>query len=493
MDDLVPISVTSYNCRGYNDLKNIYIKTLLPKASVLFLQEHWLSERQLCKLGDIDSNYLFSAVSGFDSSDVLSGRPYGGCAILWRSDISAEVKIIDTSSRRVCAIRMTTAQLRLLLISVYMPFEGDDRKTDEFADQLSIIEGIISSNPDCHVVVGGDFNVDLSRTWTHTAMLESFCTNLNLIVALRHEKCHIDYSYQFNMCRFNVLDHFLLSSNLYNKSIDELCVLHDADNLSDHEPIVLQLLLDTRCVDFVDKVHTPCVSWAKATANDLLYYRTVLNQTLQNVHLPTDALLCNDMNCSSTFHFQQLNEYAAAVTDACLSAAETAIPHTCRRQDSGRIAGWSEHVQPLREKSLFWHKLWLDCDRPRSGAVADSMRRTRAAYHYAIRKVKRNEEHIVSERVADALLHNNARNFWSEIKRMRSSRSGVGRTVDDQTEPSSIARLFADNYRELYIVCHMMSMKCNVLAKISVACCLPTSRLVIVFLPVMMSWMPFCI
>ena len=82
MVDLVPNNVTSYNCRGYNDLKNIYIKTVLPKASVLFLQEHWLSERQLCKLGDIDSNYLFNAVSGFDSSDVLSGRPYGGCAIL---------------------------------------------------------------------------------------------------------------------------------------------------------------------------------------------------------------------------------------------------------------------------------------------------------------------------------------------------------------------------------------------------------------------------
>ena len=90
-------------------------------------------------------------------------------------------------------------------------------------------------------------------------------------------------------------------------------------------------------------------------------------------------------------------------------------------------------------KSLFWHKLWLDCDRPRSGAFADSMRRTRVAYHYAIRKVKRNEEHIVSERVADALLHNNVRYFWSEIKRMRSSRSGVSRTVDYQTEPSSIA------------------------------------------------------
>ena len=86
----------------------------------------------------------------------------------------------------------------------------------------------------------------------------------------------------------------------------------------------------------------------------------------------------------------------------------------------------------------------------RAGAVADSMRRARAAYHYAIRKVKHNEDNIISEKVADAILDNNSRNFWSEIKRIRSSRSGSSRTVDDQTDPSSIARVFAENYRELY-------------------------------------------
>jgi len=56
---------------------------------------------------------------------------------------------------------------------------------------------------------------------------------------------------------------------------------------------------------------------------------------------------------------------------------------------NGRIAGWSEYVQPYKEKSMFWHTLWVNCGRPRSGAVADCMRRTRAAYHYAIRGVKK--------------------------------------------------------------------------------------------------------
>jgi len=117
--DLIPSSITSYKCRGFNHSKINYIRTLLPKAFVVFLQEHWLSKGQLCTLGDINGNYLLNAVSGSDSSEVLSVRPFGGCAILWRSDMNADVKIIDTSSRRMCAIKMITAQVRLLFINVY--------------------------------------------------------------------------------------------------------------------------------------------------------------------------------------------------------------------------------------------------------------------------------------------------------------------------------------------------------------------------------------
>lgn len=94
--------------------------------------------------------------------------------------------------------------------------------------------------------------------------------------------------------------------------------------------------------------------------------------------------------------------------------------------------------------------MWLECGRPRTGAVADSMRRTRAAYHYAIRAVKRDQDKIINERLAESILNNSSRNFWSEIKRIRSNKSGTSRIVDGQTECISIAKLFAVKYRDLY-------------------------------------------
>ena len=75
---------------------------------------------------------------------------------------------------------------------------------------------------------------------------------------------------------------------------------------------------------------------------------------------------------------------------------------------------------------------------------------TRAAYHYGIRQLKKNENLIVRERVAEAILSDGGRNFWSEIKRIRSHKSSNSRIVDGQTDVSAIARLFAAKYRELY-------------------------------------------
>ena len=54
------------------------------------------------------------------------------------------------------------------------------------------------------------------------------------------------------------------------------------------------------------------------------------------------------------------------------------------------VPGWDEYVAHFREKSIFWHKMWLDCGQPHSGVVAEIMRRTRATYHYAISHVKKN-------------------------------------------------------------------------------------------------------
>ena len=64
--------------------------------------------------------------------------------------------------------------------------------------------------------------------------------------------------------------------------------------------------------------------------------------------------------------------------------------------------------------------------------------------------MKRDEGKIRNERLADSIISNNTRDLWSEIKLIRSNKCGPSRTVDGRTEGISIAKLFADKYKDLY-------------------------------------------
>jgi hypothetical protein len=215
---------------------------------------------------------------------------------------------------KVCTIRMFNNIFRLVLVNVCMPYEEDGDMTADFADQL--IERLVNSNSDCHVIAGGDYNVDFSRDRIHTAMLASLCDDKGLNPVVHHDKCSIHYTYNFDKCKFSILDHFLLSGNTFNKSIGCAYVIHDVYSISDHEPITLQLLLEAKHTGFCDRIHTSHVSWVKAV---------VLSRCIK---IPTDALLCTDSQCHNFAHFQSVNKYAREITDACIDAGQATIPHS---------------------------------------------------------------------------------------------------------------------------------------------------------------------
>jgi hypothetical protein len=96
-----------------------------------------------------------------------------------------------------------------------------------------------------------------------------------------------------------------------------------------------------------------------------------------------------------------INAYAYQIIEACAAATAVAISIPCAR-GMDRVAGWKEFVEPVRQHSLFWHRMWSDCGRPHTGTVADIMRRTCAAYHCAVRRV--NERTTIRQRFAEVTL-----------------------------------------------------------------------------------------
>jgi len=107
-----------------------------------------MTEKQLGELGLIKENVSYTGSSWFDNSVILKGRPYGGCTILWKSTILANVVPLYVNSRRICAVRVYSSNWKLLLVNVYMPYENDSVSTEEFAQLLSVFDDIIITYSD---------------------------------------------------------------------------------------------------------------------------------------------------------------------------------------------------------------------------------------------------------------------------------------------------------------------------------------------------------
>ena len=66
----------------------------------------------------------FMHIYGMHECDMVLGRPYGRCVILWGKDIKYKVSTIFLDSRRVCAILLELNGKRCFIINVYMPCDS---------------------------------------------------------------------------------------------------------------------------------------------------------------------------------------------------------------------------------------------------------------------------------------------------------------------------------------------------------------------------------
>ena len=107
-----------------------------------------------------------------------------------------------------------------------------------------------------------------------------------------------------------------------------------------------------------DKTFISKPAWHRASVADLDYYRLTLLANLHAIDIPYETILCRNQLCCNSAHGLKLNNYANDISAACLAEADIALPRTSERRSKGTLPGWSEFVEPLRDKSLFWHNMW---------------------------------------------------------------------------------------------------------------------------------------
>ena len=93
------ISVTSFNCKGHGDDRQEYIEYLTRVYDIVLPQEHWYHDHDINSLSNRIDNVQVYGASGMDQSELILGRPYGGCAILVKSSIKCKFTPIYVNKR----------------------------------------------------------------------------------------------------------------------------------------------------------------------------------------------------------------------------------------------------------------------------------------------------------------------------------------------------------------------------------------------------------
>jgi hypothetical protein len=75
--------------------------------------------------------------------------------------------------------------------------------------------------------------------------------------------------------------------------------------------------------------------------------------------MPVEALACHNPLYYSLDRSVALNLYVSTIVGSCVSAANATLPSTGINKRH-RVPGWSEQVEPVISKSIWWHNILVD-------------------------------------------------------------------------------------------------------------------------------------
>ena len=222
-----------------------------------------------------------------DLDGIKAGRPYGGVAICYHSNLKCRIEPIHTKSKNICALKISFDQFSILLANVYMPCSDNIDAIEKYRSILEEISAICFRSSTQHLILAGDWNADPSRNDMRTTCFKDFISHEKLINALDKDISNVPYTYwnqRVSPPSTSTVDHFLLSPNLVNSMVKCETVFQHND-FSDHFPVLISLGIDKKYHKTHEKEFTPSVEWRKCHDKRTESYKNKMDKyTLSNVY-----------------------------------------------------------------------------------------------------------------------------------------------------------------------------------------------------------------
>ena len=229
-------------------------------------------------------------------------------------------------------------------------------------DCLGIIYAILEDLDNSCMIITGDFNDNISKSDSFNGNhLTQFCEQFDYKLASRLLLPDDTYTYISDAWgTTSWLDHCVATDDGLN-IIGDMRVLY-GDSTSDHIPLAFDV--NVSLAPDVEK-HGPrkqgVVIWSTVSVAALLNYRMLTDIKLSNIHLPAEAIICNDVHCIDCTHINELNMLYSNIITCINAASEESL---CTRSMGRNInvrPGWNEHTKELygisREAFIAW-RVW---------------------------------------------------------------------------------------------------------------------------------------
>ena len=451
------INVISYNMHGFNQgalLLNSLCNT--NNYDVLFLQEHWLSTDLMRKFDCFKQDYCVYGISAMDTSisqGILRGRPRGGVLTLIRKSLcNAFNRVVCVA----CAERYTIVSLDdLLLVNVYLPTCRSESHLDELRSILGCICSDIGNCKYSHIIFGDDINCNVLHNSSAAKVINSILNSLGLVIcnALIDIPCPFDYTFAAeSRGAYSIIDHFFVTDTATN-FVQSLDVIHDADNLSDHLPLKLELNMNI--LDFCHSISKPSNKNSPAAINKALnwleankaYYYELTRIELVTLHSLVTSETLSELQVSRPDLFTQagINDIYRNVVHVLLNSALKAVP--LKSKPAVRKHWWDKSLSNERNNSVVHHANWVAAGRPKHGGLFVAKNLARAKYKKHIAKKKSDSKNIISEKLQHTLMGVNKNKFWRLWKANFKPAVNTGSmTVNNLKDDNDISNHLAESF-----------------------------------------------
>ena len=147
-------------------------------------------------------------------------------------------------------------------------------------------------------------------------------------------------------------------------------------------------------------------------------------------------------------HQTSIDSFCANLLSCLYDSASLSLPIRPNRPTRATV-GWNDHVKAQQKTAQLWNNIWVELGCPRAGIVSELRRKTKNAYKYAVRRVRRRKTHIHNNKIAMALSNKNHAAFWRAVKIKKSSHRSLSKLVDGLHDGNDIAECFKNKFQQL--------------------------------------------